>query len=394
MLLGVLGVYQALVTNNFPDFFIYRGGAEIGLRGESPYDIDRIRKLAAAQFPDPNAEPKEDSFVRNCGYFLPPMAVLVFAPFALLAWPVAKVAWGVTLGLAALGIATLPNLLRKPDDGAPRARPLRLLVPFLLVLNPLVLAIVIVGQVTIVSVGCVAVGLWCFERKRPTLGVILWALTFVKPHVALPLIPLAWYLGGWKRAAALVTLVAALNLFGATIAGGSPLFLKDYLDYLPSGHKAVLYNQAERNSQITSWNRLLLSCRGPLIELTAVTTLAGYLVWGGLVLGRCALTGAKPSAAWACAAAVAGAAVCSQILAYELLMLAVAVPWVRDLFAARHRAWGVAAVLLLAVQTIPIDRTNVIFDFYRPAGAMAFALLVLLGPDDNEQRNSNNVEVK
>lgn len=378
VLLGVLGVYQALATNNFPDFFIYQAGSEIGLRGESPYDIARIRRLASAQFPDPNLEPKEDAFVLNCGYFLPPMAILVFAPFAVLTWPVAKIAWGVTLGLAAVGSAKLPELLREPDD--PPRSALCLVVPFLLVLNPLVLAIVVVGQVTIVTVGCVTVGLWCFSRNRPTLGVMLWAVAFVKPHVALPLIPLAWYLGGWKRAAALVALVAALNLLGATIAGGSPLFLRDYLDYLPTGHKAVRFNQANLNPAITSWNRLLASCGGPLVELNAVTTLAGYLVWGGLVLARCALTGAKPSAAWACAAAVAGAVVCSQVLAYELLMLAVAVPWVRDLLASKQRMWGWAAVALLVVQTIPFDSTTVMFDYYRPVGAMAFALLVLLGP--------------
>ena len=380
VLLGALGIYQALATNNFPDFFIYRAGSELGLRGESPYNIALIRQIASAQFPDD--DPREDSFVLNCGYFLPPMAVLAFAPFTALAWPAAKVAWGVALGLAAAAIVTLPDLFRKPDAGGPapvRAGPLRPIVPFLLVLNPLALAIVVVGQVTIVSIGCVAAGLWCFSRNRPTLGVVLWSAAFVKPHVALPLVPLAWYLGGWKRAAALVALVAGLNLVGAAIVGGSPLFLKDYFDYLPTGHKAVLYNQAERNPQITSWNRLLVSCGGPLIELGAATTLAGYLVWGGLVLGRCATRG-RPSTTWACAAAASGAVVCSQVLAYELLILVIAVPWVRDLFTARRPVWGRTAVLFLVIQTIPISSTNPVFDFYRPAGALTFALLVLLGP--------------
>lgn len=380
VLLGALGVFQALAANNFPDLFIYRAGAEIGLRGESPYDLTRIRTLAAAQFPDENPQnPKEDSFVLNCGYFLPPAAILAFAPFALVPWPVAKIAWGVTLGLAAAGIATLPDLLRKP--GAPdRSGVMKVIVPFLLVLNPLVLAIMIVGQVTVVSVGCVAAGLWCFSRNRPTLGVLLWSLTFVKPHVALPLIPLAWYLGGWKRALALAALVAGLNVIGATVAGGSPLFLKDYLDYLPTGHKAVLFNQAERNPQITSWNRLLVSFGGPVIELNAVTTLAGFLVWGGLVLWRVRASTQRPSPAWACAAAVAGSAVCAQVLAYELLTLTIAVPWVRDLFAARRRGWAWAAVLLMAAQVVPVGSANPLFDYYRPLGALAFALLVLFGP--------------
>jgi hypothetical protein len=156
--------------------------------------------------------------------------------------------------------------------------------------------------------------------------------------------------------------------------------LKDYFDYLPTGHKAVLYNQAERNSQITSWNRLQFCFGGPLIEMNAVTTLGGYLVWAGLVVGRCALAGTRPSATWATAAAVAGAAVCSQVLAYELMMLTLAVPWIRDLLASGWRVRGWLGVLLLGIQTVPIDSSNLLFHHYRPVGAALFAILVLFGP--------------
>src|SRR6185369_7439315 len=166
-----------------------------------------------------------------------------------------------------------------------------LIVPLALVLNPLAVATVVVGQTPLWSVACVVAGQMCFERRRTWLGAALWAIPFVKPHLALPLIALAWYLGGWKRAAAIVAVVAALNLIGATLAGGSPLYLKDYFDYLPSAHKEVLYNRAELNPQITSWNRLLFSLGGPLIELTIVMTIAGYLVWSGLVLARVAAAG-------------------------------------------------------------------------------------------------------
>jgi hypothetical protein len=368
---------QAVATNNFPDLFIYRLGAEIGLRGESPYDLPRIRAAAAAQFPDP--DPKPESFIYNCGYFLPPMAILVYAPFAVLPWPAAKLAWAVACGVAGYAITKLPGLFRRPDDPPPTGL-VWLLVPFLLLLNPFILQIVMVGQVTVVSLGCVALGQWAFERKRPVLGTLLWSVAFVKPHIALPLVPLAWYLGGWKRAAGLVVVVAALNLFGATLAGGSPLFLRDYLAFLPTGHKEVMFNQARLNPQITSWNRLLFALGGPLVELTAVTTLGGYLVWFGLAMGRCAIGGKPPSPAWAAAAAVAGAVVCSQVLAYEMLFLAVAIPWVRELFAGGWKALGWAAVLLLGVQLIPVPVETLVFDFYRPAGAMAFATLVLVGP--------------
>ena len=97
--------------------------------------------------------------------------------------------------------------------------------------------------------------------------MVLWTVPFVKPHLAIPLIPLAWYLGGWKPAAVLVALVGLLNAVGATMVGGSPLFLRDYLNYLPTAREVVAYNRVEMNPQITSWNRLLYAWDGPLVEL-------------------------------------------------------------------------------------------------------------------------------
>lgn len=390
-LFTALAVVQALPAATLPDFFIFRLGAVLTARGESPYDVPKIRAHVAEQFPDP--DPKPESLVNNCGYFLPPMATVLFFPFAMLPWREAKIAWALLQGLAGLAIVTLPRLWRTPStEPTPTERPALIpkLVPFLLLLNFLTIAIVTVGQFAVVFVGCVAAGLWCFargDRFGSVLGVCLWAVAFVKPHVALPLIPLAWYLGGWKRAGALVGTVAALNVLGATLVGGSPLFLLDYFAYLGKGFGSVMFNRAELNYEITSWNRLLYVATQPLagdrflIEQNARTAVASYLVWFGLVLGRCALAGVKPSAAWALAAAVAGAVWCPQVLGYETLVLVLAVPWVRDLFVGGHRAWGCAAVLLLGLQVLPfqvLDRVG--FDFHRPLGVALFALLVLTGP--------------
>lgn len=363
------------------DFFIYRIGAKLGIHGDWPYDVPKIRSLVAEAFPDP--DPKPESFVNNNGYFLPPLAILVYTPFALLPYGASKIAWAVTMFLAAYAIARLPDAFRRPDEPW---KPLPLIwraVGVGLVLNFLTIAIIKVGQTPLLFVGCVIAGQWCFESRSRWglwLGALLWSVPFAKPHVALPLIPLAWYLGGWNRAGAVLAVVAALNLIGATLAGGSPLALRDYFEYIPTAHKAVLYNRAELNPQITSWNRLLIGFGGPLIELNVFATLGGYLVWAGLVVGRCALAGMRPSAAWAMAAAVAGAVVCSQVLAYEILLLVLAVPWIRDLLASGRRIQGWLAVLVLAIQTIPIDSSNVLFHHYRPVGTMLFAILVLIGP--------------
>ena len=382
-LFTAFAVAQALASGTMPDFFIFRLGAVLTARGESPYDIPKVRAEVAKTFPEKDPEPKPESFLNNCGYFLPPQATVLFLPFAMLPWPVAKVVWALLQGLAGFAIATLPNLYRRKDDPAP-AGIVPKLVPFLLLLNFLTLGVVMVGQFAVVFVGCVAAGLWCFsrgDRLGTALGVLLWSVAFVKPHVALPLIPLAWYLGGWKRAAALIGVVAAFNLIGATLVGGSPLFLRDYLDYLGGSFRAVMFNRAELNYEMTSWNRLLFVAGGPLVEQTAKTAVASYLVWFGLVLGRCGLAGVKPSAAWALAVAAAGAVWCPQVLGYEALVLALAVPWVRDLFADGRRGWGFAAVLLLGLQALPFQvLERVGFDFHRPLGVALFAVLVLAGP--------------
>lgn len=385
-LLFALALFQALGANNLPDFFINRAGAAIGLQGQSPYDLPRVRQLVAEQFPDP--EPGPDSFVNNCGYFQPPLGIVAYAPFAAVPWTAAKVLWAVVTALAAWWVTRLPDLFRTP--GAPAKGvppPVGLLLPFLLLLNPLTLAIVLVGQTTLVSLGCVAAGQWCFERGRPALGAALWAVPFVKPHVALPLLPLAWYLGGWRRAAAVLGVVVGLNLLGGVIAGGTPLFVKDYLDYLSTAHKAVLYNRAELNPQITSWNRLLYAATAPfagerfLVEQTAQTTVAGYLVWFGLLAARCGLAGVRPSPSWAVAAAMVGVVLCCQVLVYELFLLTALTPWLRDLFAAGWRTRARLAIGLMVVQLLPREVMLAVgVGSHRSLGVALLAALVLIGP--------------
>ncbi len=120
LLLFAFALAQSFSGTSLPDFFIFRLGAELAARGENPYDIPKIREHIAAQFPDP--EPKADSFVNNCGYFLPPMAVLVFLPFAALPLVYAKILWAAAVGLGGYFIARLPEMLRPPGSPALGAR--------------------------------------------------------------------------------------------------------------------------------------------------------------------------------------------------------------------------------------------------------------------------------
>jgi hypothetical protein len=378
LLLFAFALLQGLGTKNARDFFIYRLGAELAVRGENPYDLKKIQQHVAAAYPEEDEDTQR--FVVNSGYFLPPLAIVLFLPLAAMPAIAAKVCWALTIGIAGFYIARLPVMLRS-SDSPPLAILPSFVIPFLLVLNPLTLAVVLVGQVSLLSAGCVAAGLWCIDRGRPYLASILWALPFMKPHLALPLIPLLWFLSGWRPAVLLVALVVILNLGGAMVVDGSPRFLGDYLESLSEAHKRVGFNRAESNPRITSWNRLLLTAGGPLIELNVLTTMAGYLVWFGLAIGRVALSGTWPKAVWAVAVAAVGAVLCSQVLVYELLILALVIPWVRDLFASGYRYRGLLAFGLLAVQLIPWMAMEKLGIAFPPSlGVVVLAVLVLVGP--------------
>jgi hypothetical protein len=391
LLLLAFALFQGLGTKNARDFFIYRLGAELASRGENPYDLKKIQQHVAAAYPEEDEDTKR--FVANSGYFLPPLAIVLFLPLAAMPAIAAKVCWALTIGVAGFCIARLPAMLRSSDSPPPAVLP-SYAIPFLLVLNPLTLAVVLVGQVSLLSLGCIAAGLWCIDRGRPYLASILWVLPFMKPHLALPLIPLLWFLSGWRPAVLLVALMVILNLGGAMVVGGSPRFLGQYLEYLSEAHKAVGFNRAESNPRITSWNRLLLTAGGPLVELNVMTTLAGYLVWFGLAIGRVALSRSRPKAVWAVAVAAVGAVLCSQVLVYELLILALVIPWVRDLFASGYRYRGLLAFGLLAVQLIPWMAMEKLGIAFPPSlGVVLLAVLVLVGPS-GEGRDLKKFELK
>ena len=52
------------------------------------------------------------------------------------------------------------------------------MLPLILSFNYLTVLVVELGQTSLLFTGCVAAGLWCFERKRPALGVLLWAILY------------------------------------------------------------------------------------------------------------------------------------------------------------------------------------------------------------------------
>ena len=328
----------AYSENHHEDLWIYSSGAHFGLRGESPYDTPKIHARLAERYSDPD-------LIANNGFFLPPQAILVFAPFADIPWTAAKLLWcAIMIGLSAAVAWKLRAFV--PGAFPPWFTAAAVVV---ILCNPLSLFVLIVGQTTLFVVACAVLGQAAHNSGRKTLGAFVWALAFIKPHLAIPLLPLAWFLSGWRRPVEVLAWVGGLNLLAGSIVTGSPLFVLEYLDYLQTGHQSVEFNRVGVNKQITGWNRLMVANGGPVWELGMPGTLLGYGVWFGLLAVRARSRKASPS--WALAACAVGAPLCCQLLPYELPLLILALPYLGELLASDNPRDQVAAVLVAAFGT-------------------------------------------
>ncbi len=327
--------------NHAEDLWIYTSGSAMGLRGESPYDTPKMHARVAEQFSDKD-------LIQNNGFFLTPQAILVFAPFAPLPWLTAKLLWcGLMIGLSAAVAWKLKNFV-------PGALPPWFTAAAVIVIlcNPLSLFVLIVGQTTLLVVACAVLGQAAHQAGWRRIGALVWAVAFIKPHLAIPLLPLAWFLSGWRRPFEILAWVAGLNVIAGLVVTGSPLFVLDYLSYLQQGHQSVEFNRVGVNRQITAWNRLVVANGGPIIELGMFGTLLGYSVWFGLVGLRTGMN--KPSPSWTLAAFAVGAPLCCQLLPYELPLLVLVLPYLGELLASEHPRDRLAALLVAVFGTFAL----------------------------------------
>jgi len=341
LIAGWWSVRVAVEDNHHEDLWIYTAAARLAFDGTSPYSTARIHAAVAEQYPD------ADDLLHNAAYLRPPATLPVFAPYFLMDWTTAKVVWCLTTvllaALSAWHLSAFTSAALPPWFTAAAA--------VAVLCNPLTLFVLIVGQTPLLFVACVVLGQAAHVRGRRRIGAALWALAFVKPHIALPLLPLAWYLSGWRRAAEIAVYAGLMNVAAGVVTVGNPLLVLDWLAYLPEGHKSVEFNLVSVNKQITSWNRLVVAFGGPAIELGLAGTLTGYAVWFGLVWVRYRTSSPRPtgakSPAWALAVSVCGALVCCQSLPYELPMLVLVLPYLGELFTS-GRGRDQAAALLIA----------------------------------------------
>ncbi len=329
----------AVGENHHEDLWIYSSGPALAMHGDNPYDVANIHARVGERWPD------DENLDGNSGFFLTPQALLVYAPWVAVPWDIAKPLWcACTIGLAAVAGWGM----RKLSD-APLPNWFTAAAVVAVLLNPMTLFVLIVGQSTLLVLSCVVLGEVAFRAGWKRIGCLLWAVCFIKPHIAFPLLPMAWWLGGWKRTAEVAAWAAGLNVLAGVVFFGKPLFVLDYLKYVQEGHQTVEFNRVGVNKQITGWNRLIAAGGGPAIELGMLGTLAGYgavLIVAGL---RCVVFGRlTPTRDWCFALAGCASLHCCQLLPYELPMLCLAVPFVVRLIASGRVRDRLAAVLIAA----------------------------------------------
>ena len=329
----------AVNENHHEDLLIYSSGAALGISRESPYDTERVRDRVAKQYPG------EYVLIDNCGFFLTPQAILEFAPILPLDWKPAKIIWCLaTVGWGAAAGWFLLTAFEK------RSVPRWLcgVVAFAVLCNPMSLFALVIGQTSIFLLGCIVLGQMAQRNKRHRLGEFLWALAFIKPHLALPMLLLAWYDGGISRPVGILIWVFGLNVYASLVAG-KPLLMLEYVQYLGEVHGTIRYNDIAANPHISSWNRLMIALGGPTVELGAFGTVASYAVWFSLCAVRFAVMRCRPGIEWVLAAVSCGIPLCCQALPYELPILCLILPWVVASFLSGARLAPVLALVFAAM---------------------------------------------
>ncbi|MCU0702662.1 MAG: DUF2029 domain-containing protein [Fimbriiglobus sp.] len=347
LLAGYWAGRVAIGENHHEDLWIYSSGPWLAMRGETPYDVTKIHARVDEHWAG------DENLSGNSGFFLTPQALLVFAPWAVLPWELAKPLWCVfTIGLATAAGWGVRTLTDAPLPGWFTAAAV-----VAILLNPLSLFVLIVGQSTLLVLSCVILGEAAWRGGWRRISCILWAVCFIKPHIALPLLPLAWYLSGWRRAAEVVVWAAGLNVLAGVVFFGKPLFVLEYLKFVQGGHQTVEFNRVAVNKQITGWNRLLVAGGGPAIDLGMIGTLASYAGMLVIIGLRCVAFGkVQPTREWCFALVGCASLYCCQLLPYELPMLVLGLPYLAGLINSdrvRDRLAAVVLALTAAFAFIP-----------------------------------------
>ena len=273
-------------------------------------------------------------------FVYPPSALPVFAPFALLPYPLAYGAWTTFTGAAYVWAARRAG------------------APWWFVLLPWVSFTVICGQTTFLLGALVLGGLILAERRPAAAGLAFGIAAAIKPQ-GLVLLPIALIAQGrWRTLAWTAASGLALCLASAAIWGLQPW--RDWIAALPRFQAVVMANPGLVRNALTPY--AALAQRGaPAAWAFALAPLAALWVWlafrrGGDIADRLiALVGG-------------GLLISPYAMNYEMALLAPAAgvylartsDWRWPLYAlaayAQSRSFGIGVLTLLPALSLPFLR--------------------------------------
>ena len=247
LFVGVTALVTILADPYQMDFVSYWAAARLTVAGNpaGAYDLALHRSVELGAIPLRGALP----------FAYPPCFLLLLAPFGLLAYPVAAVAW-VLLGVAAYGAG-----LR------------RWALPWLAFSFPPLLVNVITGQSGLLATAVLAGGIMLLP-KRPIVAGFLLGLLVVKPQLGL-VIPLALLAGReWRVIAGAAASALGLVALSLLVFGWAPW-------QAWFGNAAVAASIASEG--LAGWHRMA-SVYGALRE-AGLASVAAWLVHAALALG-------------------------------------------------------------------------------------------------------------
>jgi len=345
MALAVVVVQVALhlppITGIHQYFCVYHAGVDSAWHGNSPYHIGPIQNTVERRL-------KIQPGGFSCGFFLPPTSFVILAPFATVSWQIADRAWI----LLSISCAVICGSLAHSFGRTLSNRPGWGFVAATILLCPLVQRAIALGQTPLFICACIALAQRAFECGRPRLGTLLWASVAIKPHLALPLLAAAWFIGGWRRGMGIAVTMSIAWIAGCFLIGDPVSVSLGYVDFLGDSHKAIGFNRIE-NDQIVGWNRLLASVGGPLIEFGSIGVLAGFSISLGVLWALRIRRLESPNSQWILAASVAWGLFTAQAHGYELVMLALTAPYLLRLKDQRCHVDLAVLLGVLLVMSVP-----------------------------------------
>jgi len=251
-----LNVRSPRMEVNFYDGRFFYVAAQSFIARESPYDLERYRarlRDIAERYPDAGAELRAE--IESYAY--PPASLIVFAPLALLDYPLAR------------ELLTLLNVLLMPAaalmlvlffDGAiaGRQRALTIAALFAGLLHFSFPTTLVLGQCDIAMLVALAATLLALQSRSPVLFAACGAIALIKPQLALiPILALIVRERAWRAGLILAAAVVLSNLLAALLIY-HPGLAREMLE-------AVIRNRGlEYNQPATSHGGLLLGARSSL----------------------------------------------------------------------------------------------------------------------------------